>query len=81
VFALTFVGPHYLAAGGSDNLIRLWDLSSATEVGRLSGHQGSVATLDCDEDLLVSGGYDTMVRIWTIKDRVAKVPRKTRGLK
>ena len=81
VYALTFVAPRYLAAGGSDNLIRIWDLYSATEVGRLEGHQGSVATLDCNSDILVSGGYDTVVRVWTIKDRVAKLPGETRGLK
>ncbi len=81
VYALTFIAPRYLAAGGSDNLIRIWDLSNATEVGRLAGHQGSVATLDCNANILVSGGYDTVVRIWTIKDRVAKLPRETRELK
>ena len=81
VYALSFISPRYLAAGGSDNLIRIWDLSNATEVGRLEGHQGSVATLDCNPDILVSGGYDTIVRIWTIKDRVAQLPRETRSLK
>jgi WD40 repeat protein len=81
VYALKFVAPRYLAAGGSDNLIRIWDLSNATEVGRLEGHEGSVATLDCNSDILVSGGYDTVVRVWMIKDRVAKLPGETRGLK
>ena len=77
VYALTFIGPRYLASGGSDNLIRIWDLATAAEVGRLVGHEGSVATLDCDQDVLVSGGYDATVRIWSIKDRVAELPRAT----
>ena len=81
IFALVFFGPDYLATGGSDNLIRLWDLASGEEVGRLSGHQGSVVSLDSNGQVLVSGSYDTVVRIWTIKDRVAKVPRPAVELK
>jgi WD40 repeat protein len=77
---MTFFGPHHLAYGGSDNLIRLWDLSTAREIGRLAGHQGSVAALDCDGELLVSGGYDTSIQVWTIKDRVAESPGRRRAL-
>ena len=81
IFTLVFFGPNYLATGGSDNLIRLWDLTSGEEVGQLSGHQGSVVSLDSNGEVLVSGSYDTVVRIWTIKDRVAKAPRPTTELK
>ncbi len=81
IFALVFFGPDCLATGGSDNLIRLWDLVSGDEVGQLSGHQGSVVSLDCNGQVLVSASYDTVVRIWTIKDRVAKVPRPAVELK
>jgi WD40 repeat protein len=78
---LAFFGPNELAAGGSDNLIRLWDLSTGQEVGQLAGHQGSVMSLDSNGQILVSGSYDTVVRIWTIKDRVASAPRPTTELK
>jgi WD40 repeat protein len=80
IFSMTFFGPRQLAYGGSDNLVRLWDLSTATEIGRLTGHQGSVAALDCDGEVLVSGGYDTSIHVWTIKDRVATSPGGTRAL-
>jgi WD40 repeat protein len=33
VFALAFVGPDQLAAGGSDNTIRLWDLATISSIG------------------------------------------------
>lgn len=81
MFSLTFLGPDQLAAGGSDNLIRLWDLKTGRELGRLPGHDGSVAALVCAGGLLVSGSYDTTVRIWTMEDRVAEGPQKTREVK
>ena len=53
-----------VAAGGSDNSIRLWSLATGEMIERFSGHRGSVAVLAADEDLLISGSYDTSVRIW-----------------
>jgi WD40 repeat protein len=69
--ALAFFGPHHLAAAGSDNLVRLWNVADQMEIGILAGHTGTVAALDCLGKSLVSAGYDTTVRIWTITDNVA----------
>lgn len=69
VLTLAFYDDEKLATGGSDNRIRLWDLTSRQEVGSLQGHTGSVATLARHGDILVSGSYDTSVRIWHIEDR------------
>ena len=69
--SLVFYGNRQLAAAGSDNLIRLWDVSDRQEIGLLSGHTGSVAALDCLGKMLVSAGYDTTVRVWTITDNIA----------
>jgi WD40 repeat protein len=81
VLSLVFCGPKYLATGGSDNVIRLWDLSSRTQVGQLSDHEGSVVALASDGEVLVSGGYDTTIRIWDLKGRVAWLPRRTQERK
>jgi len=78
VFSLAFVGPNRLAAGGSDNLIRLWDLTTKSEIGHLSEHKGSVAALACDGNTLVSGSYDTTIRIWKVKGRIATAPSPDR---
>ena len=71
VLAIAFYGPHHLATAGSDNLIRLWDVQTKTEIGVLRGHTGSVAALECKDKVLVSAGYDTTVRIWDVGDQVA----------
>jgi WD40 repeat protein len=69
--ALVFYGPRQLAVAGSDNLIRLWDVSEQREIGNLAGHSGTIAALDCQGKTLISAGYDTTVRIWTIADHIA----------
>ncbi|MEX2175854.1 MAG: WD40 repeat domain-containing protein [Pirellulaceae bacterium] len=71
VLALEFYGPHQLAAAGSDNLIRLWDVIEQREIGLLAGHTGTIAALECQGKVLISAGYDTTVRIWSIADHVA----------
>lgn len=69
--SLVFYGPHQLAVGGSDNIVRLWDVRERQELGVLLGHTGTVAALDSLGKMLISAGYDTTVRIWTVTDHIA----------
>ncbi len=64
VMAVEFLGAQRLAVGGSDNLIRIWDLESRQEVDRLTGHTGSVMALAFRGGTLVSAGFDATVRVW-----------------
>jgi WD40 repeat protein len=75
VLAISFCGPNQLASGGSDNAIRIWDLESKQEVKRLTGHTGSIATLDCHhaQRLLISGSFDTTARVWRLDEALAGV--------
>ena len=65
VLAMAVYEPGRLATAGTDNVIRLWDLATRQEIDQLTGHLGSIATLESSDHLLVSGGYDTTVRLWT----------------
>jgi WD40 repeat protein len=65
VMTLVFCGQNQLATGGSDNVVRIWDLNRRTESAALSGHTGTVAVLAYHQGLLLSTGFDTTVRIWT----------------
>ncbi|KAJ3075358.1 hypothetical protein HK102_005634 [Quaeritorhiza haematococci] len=57
-----------LYTGGSDNLIRAWDLKSGSEVKRYEGHEGAVLSLAVtnDESVLYSLGADQMLRVWNV---------------
>jgi len=53
---------------GSDNIIRLWDITSGTLVRQYSGHTEPVTTLafSADGDRFVSGGWDKTLRLWNV---------------
>ena len=57
-----------LASAGSDNSIRLWDVSTGREVARLSGHTKWVMTVAFSPDgrRIASGGDDGTVRLWDV---------------
>ncbi|MGA2797720.1 MAG: WD40 repeat domain-containing protein [Thermoguttaceae bacterium] len=69
--ALEFCGEKLLAAGDTDNVIRLWNLSSKAEENQLLGHTGTVAALayNTQTGTLISGSFDTTVRAWKISSK------------
>jgi len=71
VMALAFVGDDQIAVGGSDNVIRIWNLQQRVETDRLVGHTGSITALVYAGNTLVSASYDTTVRIWRPNPHVA----------
>jgi WD40 repeat protein len=77
IMAMTFYGNKQLASAGSDNLIRLWDLESQQEMGRLTGHTGTVAALVFGDKTLISTGFDTTIRVWSMEEQVAEQPLNT----
>jgi WD40 repeat protein len=48
--------------------IRLWDVDTKQEIGRLSGHHDAVRAVDLSVDgtLLISGSRDRTVRLWDL---------------
>ena len=55
-----------LATAGQDQAIWLWDPSTWTHVGTLSGHKGPIGSLafSADGKLLASGSLDKTIKIW-----------------
>lgn len=69
--SLCFCGEKLLASGGTDNVVRLWNLTTNTEQNQLAGHTGTIAALAYDpvSGTLISGGFDTTVRVWKISNQ------------
>ena len=59
----------WLATGGNDQSIHLWDLPTRREVRRLRGHDGPVWSLAFSPDSrsLASGGWDGTVSFWDVE--------------
>ncbi len=82
IYSLVFCTDSLLASGGTDNVVRLHELSSQAEVMRLVGHKGSVTSMVYDpvDGQLVSGGFDTTIRFWATREGapdVARVPARS----
>ncbi len=71
VMSLVFCGTREIAAGGSDNMIRIWNVEQGAESARLAGHTGSIMALAYSSGTLVSAGYDTAVCVWRRTRNVA----------
>ncbi len=60
-----------LASSGHDGSLRLWDVGTRKERGRLVGHRGFAQRLAFlpDGKSLISGSWDRTVRLWNVSTR------------
>ena len=58
----------YLATGGGDSTVKVWDLGTGEELFTLSGHKGFVQSLNFSPDgsRLLTSGNDGTSRIWNV---------------
>ena len=68
LFAVAVINKTLAAVAGSDNVIRIIDTENGTVVRNLTGHHGSVSTLDSGGGWLFSGSYDATLRRWEVAD-------------
>jgi len=66
VMSLSYLPGNRVALGGSDNVVRVWDIAAGRQTQKLEGHTGSVTALQHKNGILYSGGYDTTLRTWRI---------------
>jgi small GTP-binding protein len=58
----------WLAAGGSNNAISIWDTNTKKQIQLLEGHTNGICNLSISFDgkLLASNSYDNTIRLWRI---------------
>ena len=66
LFAVSVIDSSHVAVAGSDNVVRVVNTDHGRIVKKLSGHSGSVPTLDFNGGNLYSGGYDATFRRWSL---------------
>ena len=66
----------WLASGGADNLVKLWQVATGRELRALKGHSGYVKALAASPDgrWLAAGGNDRVIIIWEVATGRAVVP-------
>ena len=60
----------FLAAGGQDRIVSVWDIRRRELVGRLQGHTAEVTSLAFHPSsrVLASGSKDGTIRLWNVQD-------------
>jgi len=58
----------YLASGGEDTMVHLWEIPSGETIKTFEGHRGSVSSICFSPNgrYLASGSWDNMIRLWEI---------------
>jgi len=70
IFSLVFSSDKkWVASGGGDNKIKLWDALTGRLERIFNGHSEAVSAIaiSCDSQVLISGSVDKTIRLWNIK--------------
>jgi len=63
------IGGHHMASGGTDEVIKLYDLKKRKEVGTLLHHSGTITCLTFfEKSHMISSGEDGEICLWRTKD-------------
>ena len=82
VFAVAYApGGRWLAAGGMDKTVKLWDTVTSRQDVILEGHKDWVSDVafSADGETLASSSHDRTVKLWTRSSQWRSRPARTSG--
>ncbi|GAM17530.1 hypothetical protein SAMD00019534_007050 [Acytostelium subglobosum LB1] len=56
-----------MMSGGSDKVVRAWDLNEMKQTNVLSGHHEGIKCLQFEDNVVVTGANDSTVRLWDLR--------------
>ena len=64
----------YMASGGRDKLLRIWDLRTNKIVASLRGHRDTISSLvfrkSEERNILASGSFDRTIKLWNVDSQM-----------
>eukprot|EP01133_Synstelium_polycarpum_P017476 gene17476-20851_t len=63
------VQDNILMSGGSDKVVRVWDLNTQMPMAILEGHEEGIRCLQFEGNLLVTGSNDNTVKLWDLRSK------------
>lgn len=83
ITALDFSEPYgTLVSSALDDTVRVWDLATGAEAGRLRGHSDTVKCLQVEDELCITGSMDSTIKLWDLRrveDYEARLSMKESG--
>lgn len=68
ITSLDFSEPYgTLVSSSLDDTVRVWDLATGSEAGRLRGHRDTVKCLQVEDELCITGSADATIRLWDLR--------------
>lgn len=65
--------PHWLATGGYDRTVRVWDVVAGEEIAVLQGHRDRISSVQFNSDgkILFSRSWDGTIKVWSLETQGA----------
>eukprot|EP01080_Neovahlkampfia_damariscottae_P001744 gene1744-513_t len=80
--SIEFLGQNsdFLASGGSDNIINIFNLENGEKINTLYGHESRIWDLNCSKKskLLASASGDSTIKIWNINTNLFEEKKEKR---
>ncbi|EGG14393.1 WD40 repeat-containing protein [Cavenderia fasciculata] len=68
-----------LISGGSDKVVRLWDLNKMESIGVLAGHHEGIRCLQWEGNVVATGSNDCNIKLWDLRTNSCYRTLKSNG--